>query len=184
MVPGMTHAANIFEQIQARRAQIAHQRTILLQQQEQVRMDLAALERQEADLATTERTVAMLLPEGDEPVHLAVVAAGVLAQIDPVQTKQRQRRKPANIPTIIKMTREILRASSAQGEPWMDKAEIVAQIRQKWWADVRSEDILPQLWRAAEKQGVLKKDGDRYGLPYLTETSVEVAAGSHSEGPH
>ena len=44
--------------------------------------------------------------------------------------------------------------------------------------------VRPQLWRAAEKQGVLKKDGDRYGLPYLTETSVEVAAGSHSEGPH
>lgn len=164
----MSDIEHIYERIRARRAEI-----------ERLRLALA---QEDSELAVTERNVARFLPNMP-PVPVGTIAADIVESIAP--RVARGVRKPKGIPTIFRMTCDILRESEACGKPWLDTHEITAEIKKRWWPEVEAAFVQPQLWRAAAKRNALMKDGTRYALPRKNEKTpaAGTAGASQSRDP-
>jgi hypothetical protein len=184
----MTDIEQLYTDIRTRRAEIRHQR--------------AVLDREDEELAVTERQVARFLPSRPmldpptspvgasrpppnpipRPVPPEVLAAKLAETLAPKPT--RAKRKPKGVPTILRMARDVLRESSARGERWLEAQDITEVIRKRWWPEVEQSYVQPQLWRAAQKQKVLLKDGSRYALPTENEKgpALSNAEPSRSNG--
>lgn len=161
----MSDAESFYDQIRARRAEIARLRE--------------ALEREDAELAITEKVAARFLHDR-ALVSIADLAANIVAKVEP-PAPNRMKRKPDGVPSVMRMALDILREATSRGEPWMDGTAIVDEIRNRWWPDAEAAAITPQLWRAASKKGTLLKNGTRYALPHTSEKGSAVAPAEPSQ---
>ena len=145
----MSDLQHLYEKTTAERAAIQRQK--------------AALEKRDAELAIVERELAAFLSDTG-PIAFSDLAGDIVQRARPDATK-RGRRKPKGIPTIFRMTCDILREAAAEGRPWLDAQEITERIKQHWWPEAEVAFVQPQIWRAAVKRKVLDKDGTLYALP-------------------
>lgn len=160
----MSNAETFYDQIRARRAEIARLRE--------------ALEREDAELAITEKVAARFLQDR-APVSIADLAANIVANVAP--PPKREKRKPDGVPSVMRMAMDVLREATARGQPWMEGTQIVDEIRKRWWPEAEAAAITPQLWRAASKRKALLKDGTRYALPHIDEKGSAVAPAEPSQ---
>lgn len=102
-------------------------------------------------------------------------AAPICGTIQPGEAVSARRKKPDNIPTIYDMAVMIIRD---RGNEFVEGQEIVAGIKARWWPDVTSNDVTPTLWRLANKDQRLRKDGTKYGLPIRAAIKVPLSQAS------
>jgi hypothetical protein len=172
----MSQPEQIIEKIKARRSEIERLRFDIGQRQEMLRQELSALETEDRDLTITERTVARLLP--NQPIApIGEAIASVVAAVAPLSTKPS--RKPDGLPTVIEMATVILSDAASRGQPWLDASQIADEIKKRWWPDAETAFVTPQIWRAATKRNVFRKEGTRYALS----TGIEKGPTDKSERP-
>ncbi len=163
----MSEIEQLYEQIRARRAEIERLR--------------AALDKEDAELAVTERNVARFLPNSALAAPISALVANIIGAVE--SEPARQRRKPKEVPRVLRMACDVLRESAANGTPWMEAPQITEEIRKRWWPEAQTSFIAPQLWRAATQRKVLVKDGARYALPHtIGEDPANEAGSSQANG--
>lgn len=161
-VPAMEHVEETIRSLNAKLDEIGRARR--------------ALEVEESEIASIIRGLERHLSLAPRPVIQEPVASAAAAVIERVDSLRRKR-KPKNVPSVFRMSCDVLRDSMKRGRPWLDSAEIAEEIRKRWWHQAQTGFIQPQLWRAA-KRGRLLKNGARYALPTLNEkTPAEQTAG-------
>lgn len=162
MIQALTACANMvnphdmtnqLKTIQEQRAEAQAELKALSQRKEEVESWLR-------DLSVTERTLARLL-NVDLP-----------SDAEPVSDERPRGRKPKGIPSVFVMACNAIRDS---GEEWLDVSDILASIKRRHWPDATSSDISSTLWRLAEKDKRLRKQGTKYALPIDAEKQKEAA---------
>jgi len=147
----MTDQSNSdIELIKKRRSELDKEKSKLQAKIDEIKKQEAELNQEAVDLAVTERTLARLhnkpLPEDPHPI--AKSHSG----------------KPKGLPTVAEMANIILREAEHKGIMALETQEIVEKVREKWWPEVTSNDVAPNLWRLA-RENRLVKDETRYSRP-------------------
>lgn len=180
-VRGMTTPNETLTRIRAQREEVSRRAADLTREIAALQHDLTMLEEMDRELEVAERIVAGLLPT-PEPRALGDVAGAVVSSLEP-EVKPSPR-KPPGLPSILEMANEAFEAFEKDGVWKLTCPEITRYIRSRWWPDVKTEFISPQLWRAATRGDILK-DGAYYarkGTEYEKGPATEVARPSQSNG--
>lgn len=133
-----TMATDSFSLLRARRKEIAGEIQAM-------RSRLEALEAEDEELESAERTLIRLGAAPPEEVEAEVEGSG----------------KPPGTPTTPNMILALLREAQAQGKAGLEPKEMQITISKRWWPTVKSEDIGPTAWRMW-KDGRLAKVGSLY----------------------
>lgn len=177
----MSDQEAILAKIQMRRRAIAEARANMAEEIEKLRGLDAGLEQEEMELTITERHI-LKFTIGELERPTTELGARVVATRLAQEAVQRSKRKPADVPSVLVMAGTVLLERAERGQIWLEPAEIVTEIKKRWWRDAEQAFIAPQLWRAAKK-GRLLKDGTRYALPENEKAPVGMATeASHSNG--
>jgi hypothetical protein len=134
----MLMATDSYELLRSRRKEIAAEVHDLREQ-------LAALENEDAELASAERVLARFGVVPNDTKALPTTGSG----------------KPPNTPTTPNMILALLREAVAQGKAGLEPREMQISISKRWWPSVKSEDVGPTAWRMW-KDGRLAKAGSLY----------------------
>lgn len=159
----MSDQQALLAKIHERRKEIAEQRSDLAHTIDRCRQVDASLEQEDAELAITERNIAKFTGSDlENPV--TELGARLVAAHKTQLANRREKRKPDGLPSVLSMAATVLIQRAQEGQIWLEPAEIVTEIKRRWWQRAEHGDIVPQLWRAVKK-GLLLKDGSRYALP-------------------
>ena len=175
----MSEQATVLEQIAVRRKEIAERRTLIAEQINELKKLDCVLDEEESELAITERNVRKFVG-GEIARAIGELTANAIAEFAKNQGAGRGKRKPDGLPSVLSMAGTVLIERAEQGRGWLEPAEIVTEIKKRWWPEAEVEFISPQLWRAA-KRGSLQKDGTRYAVPQRNEKAPDGVAAEASQ---
>ncbi|MCA1379363.1 hypothetical protein I6F34_00815 [Bradyrhizobium sp. BRP05] len=132
-------------------------RRMISQKITQQREVLAALEAEERDLEIAERVLANLEAEQPEPeLALEPESASTPAS--------ESSGKPEGIPTMPEMIFEALKDARSRGVKGLEPKDITAFIAEKWWPDVKINNVGPIAWRLYKSERLAKRQS-KYRLP-------------------
>ena len=141
----MTTPIETIERIRAQREEVARRSGELTRQIAMLQQDLTMLEATDDELAIAERVVSASYPSPDAQAIGDLAGAVVSALASEVKPQ----RKPPGLPSILEMANEAFEEFEKDGVSWLTCPEITRYIRSRWWPEVKTEFISPQLWRAA-----------------------------------
>ena len=170
----------LLAKIETRRKEIAVQRSLVADVIATNQSIDDGLQKEDADLEITERYIRQFT-EGGLATPVTELAKHIMAERAAPVLKVRGKRKPDGLPSVLEMAAIVFRDRANEGQPWLEPAEIVTEIKRRWWKAAEQEFIGPQLWRAARK-GRLLKNGTRYALPIEKAPDSVAAEASHSNG--
>ncbi|MCW5773694.1 MAG: hypothetical protein KIT16_18775 [Rhodospirillaceae bacterium] len=134
---------------------------------------LAALDLEDAELATAERVLTRLMQEAQFREMAAnghAEAADAEAALEGGEVA-----RPPGIPTMPEMIREALSQAQAQGYNGLKPAGLLSFVRAKYWPNAPQSSVGPTAWRMA-KRGEIKKHGPNYKLPKKDSENSEAAS--------
>jgi hypothetical protein len=180
----MTNQEQILQRIGDRRADLARRRREIARTIELLRAEDAEIERKDAALLITAQTLPDVLVNPErEPLSIGDVVGTMVSSLETATSAPK--RKPEGLPSILEMASEALATFELDGVEWLTPPEIARYISTRWWPDVKTEFISPQLWRAAVR-GDLLKSGPRYARKNTTRhekgPATEVARPSQTNG--